>query len=375
MDLGRFNRAVEQLADSPSNSAVSDEITRLISDLNGLAGNQTNQSFADAFRDHLEALRAVLEAQESLIRAGPGAEVVRTLKLERFFGNGLFENVKNAVATNQLSPSLAAGALTKLKAEIDSVFGSVLAIDTAFTKLKVGYEELDHEESEIQLSLPVDRDQKTLADLSLEAKEWNQIVSTISEVFDATRPISNIRTLATGSWLIYLSSTPLVLLGIAVTLKRINQILSELIRTRELIKQLKTVNAPTQQIEDHQQNKLSLDLKLLAQELVDKYYSGGTNERKSELVAATSISLTKLSRKIAAGAKVGLRIASPKSVSVADVDKPTAEEKTLIQAAEKFEAFKAKVDTEIAQIALIEGGADLMALLPAPSESEELEEA
>lgn len=339
-----------------------------------MAGNQTNQSFADAFRDHLESLRAVLEAQESLLRAGPGAEVVRTLELEKFFGNGLFENVKNAVATNQLSPSLAAGALTKLKAEIDFVFGSISAIDTAFTKLKVGYEELDHEESEIQLSLPVDRDQKTLADLSLEAKEWNQIVSTISEVFDATRPISNIRTLATGSWLIYLSSTPLVLWGIAVTLKRINQILSELIRTRELIKQLKTVNAPTQQIEDHQQNKLSLDLKLLAQELVDKYYSGG-NERKSELVAATSISLTKSPRKIAAGAKVGLRIASPKSVSVADVDKPTAEEKTLIQAAEEFEALKAKVDTEIAQIAFIESGADLMALLPAPSESEELKEA
>lgn len=370
MDLGRFHRAMHQLSDAYKKANIPAQLDQLINDLNSLAGSPSNQQVADAFKNRLETLRHVLGDFDDQVQVGAASEVIHALGLWDFVGNGLFESIKVTIADNQLSPALTAQALSQFKANLEKTFRHIVSVDSAFTELDVEYEELSDGETEISLSLPVERDEKTLSDLSREAKEWNQIVSTLSEVFDQERPQSKIRTLATGSWIFYLSSTPLVLWGIALTLRRVNQILSETIKTKELIQQLMAVNAPTKEVEAHQQKKITADLEKLAKELVKNHYKGSDSTRKNELITAASISLKNLTKKIASGSKVGLRIAHQTKPNVVDENAPTKEEQEQLAAFEKHEQFKSTIEEEIAQISYLEDAVEVAALLPAPHDDD-----
>jgi hypothetical protein len=370
MDLGRFHRAIHLLTETYKSATPLSQIDQLINDLNVLAGNPSSPDAATTFRDRLETLRQSLEEFSIETKTGSTQEIISELKLNQYVGDGLFENIKTTMTENQLSPALAAQALSTLRTKLEKNFNHIAAIDSAFSVLGVEYENLEYGETEISLKLPTQRDEKTLSDLALEAKEWNQIIATLSEVFDPTRPQSKIRTLASGSWLIYLSSTPLVLWGIALTLRRVNQILSETIKTRELIAQLIAVSAPTKELENHQEKKLKIDLESLAKTLVKTHYKGNDSGRKNELIGATSIALKQLSKKIASGAKINFQIESQEKPAIVDEAAPTAEEKEQIRAVEQFEELKGKIESEISQIEYLEDPSSVLALLPAPSEED-----
>lgn len=366
MDLGRFHRAIEQLASAYKKANLPPLFDQLISDLSAVASSPTNQNAADAYRTRLEQLRQLLYAHDQEVKVGPTAEVITALGLDDIVGIGLFEKTKRTVADNHLSPALAAQALSILKSEVETKYRHIIATDDAFSSLEVEYEELDDGESEISLSLPIQRDERTLSDLAQEAKDWNQIIATLSEVFDPDRPQAKIRTLASGSWLIYLASTPLVLFGIAKTIRGVNQILSEALQTKELIKKLSAVKAPTKEVEDHQQNKLNNDLEALATDLVQTNYKRTDEGRKNELITATTIALKQLTKKIAAGSRVNLRLASQKRPKIADETSPTPEEKQQLKDAQSFEELKEKVDAEVSQISYFDDASELMNMLPPP---------
>lgn len=370
MDLARFHGAIAAIDDEFKSAGTVARLNKLIEILNQLAGSPGNPDISKNFKDELDRLRASLQQgplndpeDETLSR------LIDDLELNKFIGSGLFETVKWTIEANQLSPNLAAAALTTLRDRVSEKLSLIGSVNTAFTKLQVEYFDLDFGESEMVISLPVDPETKSLDDLSREAKDWHRICEAIAETFDPARKPVSVRTIASGSWLLYLAGAPLFVAGVAKCLKGVNTILRELIEMKALYGKLVETKAPEnvlKGLEDHNSAKVKTDLDQLATTLVNEYYQGTDEGRKNELRNALSQALNRLSRKLADGSQVRLRLVLPKRPEIPEGQEPTEEQKHALEDLATAEKLKLEVDQARPQLDFGSHQDALQKALPAP---------
>ena len=123
--------------------------------------------------------------------------------------------------------------------------------------------------------------------------------------------------------------------------------------------------------ETHNNGKAKTDLEQLAATLVDEYYSGDDQGRKNELRNSLSISLTRLSQKLATGTTVTLRLAKPKKPKINDGEEASQEQLSILKEIEYFEKAQIEVDSSKAALDYREHAQELIAALPAPANDEQ----
>lgn len=244
MEVSRFHRAIEQIANDYKKNGVESELASLAANLASLSANPGNPGVSQSFKDQLNAFREKLSASPLNQADSELLETITSHELTPFVGDGLFQSVKKILDDNQLTPNLAATEIEKLRAAVIEKLNIVVAIDKAFTELQVDYYKLDDGESEMLINLPMESETKTLEDLAKEVKDWHQICRAISETFDANQDPITIRTIGTGSILLYLAATGAFIYGVAKCLKGINSILAEVIKMKGLYNQLVESKAP-----------------------------------------------------------------------------------------------------------------------------------
>lgn len=369
MDIARFHFAVHSIVRDFRITNANDQLSSLISALSNVCNQPGQPQFIEQYKNQLEVVRQALENSSLNDPKMELAEFIEQFHLQSFIGNGLFRSIVREISENQIAPQAALQALDLLQRKLAKKISELAAVDDAFTQLEVPYEDEDDNDTEIEIRIPVDRETKTLNDLSVEAKEWHREISTISEIFDAERPESTVRTIATGSWQFYLASTPLVLFGIAKCLRGINEILRELVKSKDLLKKLIETKAPKKVIEEYEQHlesSASKNLSLLASNLVDTYYKGADDGRKAELKVALTQSLKRLSKKISEGAKVSLRITRPVPPKIVDPEKPTIEELAAIESSKNVEEIRALTLDELSKVEQLEHDPEIVKCLQAP---------
>jgi len=371
MELSRFHAAIEQIAEDYKENGIESDLNSLVANLASLASNPGNAQVSQAFKDQLNSFRTRLE--ESSLNDADG-ELLDTLKNQDLIGhvgNGLFSRIKEVLDENQLTPNLASAGIEKLRLETTKKLSVVTAIDNAFTDLQVEIWRLDEGLTEMLISVPMEEETKTLEDLAKEAKEWHRICDVISETFDIDRNRVTIRSVASGSILLYLAAVPPFIFGVAKCLKGVNQILAEVIKMKGLFKQLvdsKVPDAILRDFEAHNVGKAKTDLEQLASTLVDEHYKGADVGRKNELKNSLSISLQRLSQKLAVGATVNLRLAVPKKPKIQEGEDATEEQKATLQKIELFEKVQTEVESSKAALDYRDHANELIAALPAPAQ-------
>lgn len=371
MELSRFHAAIEQIAKDYRENGIESDFNSLVLNLTSLAANPGNTQVSQAFKDQLNSFRTKLE--ESSLNDAEG-ELLDTLKNQELIGhvgNGLFSRIKEVLDENQLTPNLASTGIEKLRVETTKKLSVVTAMDNAFTELKVEIWRLDEGLTEMLISIPIEEETKTLEDLAKEAKDWHRICDVISETFDINRNRVTIRAVASGSILLYLAAVPPFIFGVAKCLKGVNQILGEVIKMKGLFKQLVDAKLPDAILTDfeaHNAGKAKMELEQLALKLVDEYYKGNDVGRKNELKNSLSISLQRLSQKLAFGATVNLRLAVPKKPKILDGEDATEEQKAIFQKIELFEKVQTEVDSSKAALDYRAHAMELIAALPAPAQ-------
>lgn len=371
MELSRFHAAIEQIAEDYKENGIEADLNALVANLASLAANPGNAQVSQAFKDQLNSFRTKLE--KSSLNDADG-ELLDTLKNQDLFGkvgNGLFNRIKEVLDENQLTPNLASAGIEKLRAETAKKLSVVTAIDNAFTDLDVEIWRLDEGLTEMLISIPIEEETKTLEDLAKEAKDWHRICDVISETFDTDRNRVTIRTVASGSILLYLAAVPPFIFGVAKCLKGVNQILAEVIKMKGLYKQLVDSKLPDSLLKDyetHHAGKAKIDLEQLASTLVDEYYKGGDVGRKNELKNSLSISLQRLSQKLAVGATVNLRLAVPKKPKIQEGEDATEEQKATLHKIEVLEKVQIEVESSKAALDYRDHANELIAALPAPAQ-------
>lgn len=349
MDLARFHYAINQISDDFETSAVEANFQSLIQQLNNAAGNPGQVQHIDAFRTQLDSLKKDLQ-QSALNKPDyETSEALGMLGLREFVGNELYGSLRKLLDDNQLSPQSASTALSKFHKELFEKIKRIEAVNDAFAELQIPYERGRTGDAEVELRLPANRGSNSLDDLGRETKDWHKDLAIISEVFDPDRGTLTIRTLATGSWVIYLASTPFVLQGIAKCLHEINKIISELVTAKKLIHELRKNGSPEAMVEPleiHAQQKVKADLEKIADDIVDEFYKGEESGRRQELKNGLRQTLKRLSKKISEGAKVSLRITPPKKPKLEDDAEPTAEQKVQIEESDRIKKIAEGVEQE-----------------------------
>lgn len=371
MELSRFYSAIEQISADYKNNEIETLLASLVTNLASLAANPGNVSIGQAFKDQLNSLRDTLSQSDLNTAEGELFEIIRDYGLARYVGNGLFDVIKVVLDENQLTPSIASTEIEKVRIETEKKLNVISAIDNSFSELKVDYWYLNPGQTEMLIKLPIDTESKTLEDLSKETKDWDQICRSISETFDPERSRVTIRTVASGSILLYLAAVASFIYGVAKCLKGVNNILAELIKTKDLYKQLVDSKLPDsflKDFENHNEGKAKTDLKKLASILVDENYKGEDEGRKNELKTSLFISLQRLSQKLATGTKVSLRLAVPKKPKIQKGEDSTPEQKAILEKIEQFERVQIEVDSSKAALDYRAHANELMAALPAPGQ-------
>lgn len=371
MEVSRFHYSIDQISKDYNNINIENEFTTLINHLSNLVNHPGNSDISLNFKDQLNVFRDKLSASNMNSVDDDLFQTIHDLDLTEFVGNKLFSKIRAYLDENQITPSLAVIAIEKLRLEVAEKYASILAINASFNKLKVVYSELAEGETEILIKLPIEAETITLSDFSKEAGEWHKICQAISETFDPNRERITIRAIGSGSLLIYLATTATCIFGIAKCMKGINTILTEVVRSKEILKQLIGNNSPPSivaSLDEHNTGKAKIDISNLATSLVDEFYKGGDISRKNELKIALSHALTKLSHKLATGAKISLRLSAPKEPIIADGETATKEQKEILTEIEEFKLAQNEVTTSSQLLDYKEHSADLVAALPSPSE-------
>lgn len=369
MDIARFHFAVDTVVHDLRVTGANEQLASLINALSAVSSQPGQPQFIDQYRNQLEATRKALEGSYLNNPKMELSDFIDQFDLGSYIGNGLFASIIKAISENQIAPHAALQALQALQAKVGKKISDLDAINKSFSALEVPYEGEADGDSEIEIKIPALQETKTLNDLAIEAKEWHRDIYTISEIFDPDRSETTIRTLATGSWQFYLASAPLVIFGVAKCLRGVNEVLQELIKTKDLLKKLIETNAPKKVIKDYEQHlkdSTGTNLNTLAANLVDEYYKGNDEGRKAELKNALTQSLKRLSKKISEGSKVSLRLTKPVPPKVATPENPTPEEQAAIESANKVEEIRAATMIELDKVAQLEHDPEIAKSLPAP---------
>lgn len=378
MHLGRFHRTINILDVEFIDFKIVDRIGAVISSLSTVAANPGAQDAAIAYKTKLEELRQILQTSK-FNRVRPIEQtILQSIDATEFVGDRLFERVKAAIADNHLMPALAAQDLTKLQTSVKAFCDNIALIDSAFTKLNVEYDELYDGEAEIGLLIPRLDGKSSLKEISKELNQWNHALSPIAELFDPTAPPLQIRTCSTTDWMIYLAATPPILIGISACLKGVNVILKDILEMRKLIEQLAGKKPPQNIIDDlekNNENKLTTDIRALAERLVDEHFKSNEAARAAELKNAISQSLKTIAHKVTVGAKIELRVLPPAPPKETPGG-PTEEELQQRQAYLSTEnqdlvALSVILDNDIELITIDSDTQALVGLLEAPDINEE----
>lgn len=379
MDLARFHRAVDVITRDADEIGIIKQLDVLINDLNTIASNPGTAQLSQQFKDHLNDLRNAL-ADSWLNDSGEDAvdRLIADLKLHKYVGDGLSQSIVETLQSNQLVPNHAAIALKQVRDDVATKLGQLKNIQTAFDNLGVEYFYLDEGKAEMLIDVPTADEERSLNELGKEAREWHKICEAISETFDPKRTPVRVKTLASGSWLMYVAGAAAFIYGVAHCMKGVNAILSAAIEMRKLVAQLKANNAPEdilKQLDDHSASKVKTEIDHLADKLIAEHYKGTDQGRKNELRNALAQSLNRLSHKFTSGTKVRLEITFPAQPTVGEGEQPNEEQRATLNAIEEMKKVQAEIEAAQSQIDYLQHRDSLQKSLPAPDDGESEDEA
>jgi hypothetical protein len=312
--LGKFHFVLAELHREIKREGTQAKLQKLIQTLTEVSNNPGNASPASAYKDALEELRQSLGSAPLNTPHPTLAIYLDSINARAFIGDHLFSRVKAVIEANQLAPQQAASGLQTLLTETEKFHNLISTADDAFTELEVEYTEIDPGENEIGISIPVIEGTKTLKDLAKDANSWHKALAPFAELYGNDHEPIRLRVMSSSDWQFYLYSIPPVVLGISVCIKSINQVLRDLINSKQLIKQLASTGMSEAVIEAAQVDadaRLEIELRRLADCTVDKNYLGGDEGRQNELKNAFSQSMKFMAHQIANGVTVEVRLIPP----------------------------------------------------------------
>ena len=106
MEVSRFHRAIEQIANDYKKNGVESELASLAANLASLSANPGNPGVSQSFKDQLNAFREKLSASPLNQADSELLETITSHELTPFVGDGLFQSVKKILDDSEMSKKI-----------------------------------------------------------------------------------------------------------------------------------------------------------------------------------------------------------------------------------------------------------------------------
>lgn len=291
-----------------------EKIVSLLQQVRDHLQNQVNQPNQPSHQTNLvkslENLNKTLESSTYNNYSPSWKEILREISGEINFGIPLKNQIQTILSSNSITP---ARALEDIKQIFGNLENFQIAIEntlSGFKTLNIEEEGLKQGQCELGYTIPRDFVENKLSELKKEIGELNFILNHIAEAVTGKKQEYEVKTISSSDFLLY------ILIGLQVAdvlskaTERILNHYKKILEIKVLRNQLKEKGVPaskTKSIESHANGMMKTEIKAIAKEVMDEYYTG-ENGRKNELENSLVIALNKLANRIDKGFNVEIRV-------------------------------------------------------------------
>jgi hypothetical protein len=266
-----------------------------------LANNRANlfQALADSPSDHFSP---------------SWRQLLREIGGEELFGATLRQKIENTLAANQMTPTVAADELERLRQQMDRFLNALKQCDSGLSTFGISDEKLEPGACEIGMLIPRGEVDNKLIDFANELRELSLILNHFSEVATGAPDNLDIKTISSSDLLVYLNAGIPLGACVAVAIERIVALYKNLLEIRKLQTDIRNQGIPddaTKGIEEYANTHMTRGIEGLSVEIVNEFYQGNDSGRKNELIAAMHISLNKIANRIDHGYNIEVRCEPP----------------------------------------------------------------
>jgi hypothetical protein len=321
MNLGRFHAAIYSIKQEIKSDSNFELLTELQTNLQNSISQQTPDA-AKIFKDSYSFLIDTLERANSNFTFPTRRKIYQVLGATKHIGAGLLERIKNVISENQIAPANALAEIQGIYADSKDFFDKIIILDKTFSELEIDYDELKSGEFEIGFSFPHEVVGTDIASLEKEFHQLDFALKTLQEISLGKVGEVNIKTISASEWQVFLDSLPELAACTAIAIERIVALYKNNLEIKLIKQQLEDKKLPqeiTQPLQDHIKNSVKLELRKIAEEIVDSFYTVQDEGRKNELKNQASQALQYLASRMDHGATVEVHASPP--------DKPIPETK------------------------------------------------
>jgi hypothetical protein len=205
-------------------------------------------------------------------------EALKEIGGEDFFGLTLRNKIQGIIQKNQLTPTVAADELDKLRERMEKFQAALHQTVVAFATFRIGDEKLAPGECEIGILIPRHAVDNRLIEFSAELKELTFILNTFAEL--------------------------------ATAIERLVALYKSLLEIRKIQVDLRKQGVPddaAKGIEGHANALMEQGIAKLSVEIVEQFYTRNDDGRKNELTTAVKFSLNNIANRIDRGYNIEVR--------------------------------------------------------------------
>jgi len=309
MNAERLHAIVKELRAEMDSLQLVATVQNLVNGLRAVV-QQSNQSTQQNLASYISTLDRSL-TDTTVDRFSPTwKQVLKEIAGDDLFGSTLKQNIDQILSRNQLTPSVAADEIDKIRVRMERFNNALNQAISAFAAFNVGDETLAPGECEIGMLIPrgaVDNRMLTFAE---ELQEFGFILNTFSEVATDKPDDLSIITISSSDLLVYLSAAAPYAACVAVAVERVVALYKQLLEIRKLEVELENQGIPEQAreiVEQHANTHMERGIEKLSVEIVQQYHKGKDSGRKNELTNGVRISLNKIANRIDRGYNIEVR--------------------------------------------------------------------
>lgn len=313
MNLGRFHAAIYSL----KSEIEEDENFTLLTDLQTNLQNSISQQTADSanlFKKSYSSFIKILEEAKSNYTFPTRRKIYKEIGATKHIGFGLADQIKKIISENQIAPANALAEIQKINTEAKQFYDKIKTIDTVFSSLEIEYDELEKGEFEIGFSFPQEVIGTDIESLEKEFHKLDFSLKTLQEISLGEVGKVQIKTISASEWQVFLDTVPALAACTAVAIERIVALYKTNLEIKLLKQQLDEKNLPkevTQPLQDHIEKAVKSEIRKIADDIVEQFYTIKDDGRKNELKTKASQALQYIADRMDHGATVEVHAEPP----------------------------------------------------------------
>lgn len=316
MNAERLHIIAKRIQQDFNKTELIDKSQQTVDSLQSYVNNQQNANIEQQFSDNLSNLYEALNESEINEFSPAWMQIVTEIGGNELLGEELTKRIEGIFSRNQITPSMALEEYENIHEELNKFKDSIDNIVSSFSSLNIGEEDLDPGECELGILVPRVFVNNNLEEFSEELDELDFVVKNFEEISTGKREDLSIKTISSSDLMVFLDIVPKVGVCLAIAIERIITLYKKILEIRKLHSELEDQGIPEKNLEGvkkYSNSSMSSGINELADDIMDRFYEGNSNDRKNELKNELKITLNKIANRVDKGFNFEIRVEKEES--------------------------------------------------------------